>query len=248
MSKRRSTPLKNPEISGHHCTRGVRLEKLGMVPFFQSLSSDALTKVEGKFHATHFSHGDVIYFQDERATLLRVLVHGKVKLLRQTLEGKDILLDMLNPGEFFGSLRAFGDEVYTDTAMAQTDACILDIGLREFRSILEENPDVALAVLDITADRLHSSREHIRQLTTLSVEKRIVNILITLCAKFGEDSKYGTLLQLPLSRKDLADMAGTSTETASRIMSHLQQDGIIKTGRRWIAVTNPALLKKMAEE
>ncbi|HKI44775.1 MAG TPA: Crp/Fnr family transcriptional regulator, partial [Balneolales bacterium] len=226
MTKRRSTPLNNPAISGHHCTREVRMEKLGMVPFFRSISSDALLNVEKKFNATHFSQGDAIYFQDERATLLRVLVHGKVKLLRQTLDGKDILLDMLNPGEFFGSLRAFGDEVYTDAAIAQTDACILSIGLREFRSILEENPDVAVAVLDITADRLHSSRERIRRLTTLSVEKRIANILITLCAKFGEESKYRKLLQLPLSRKDLADMSGTSTETASRIMSRFQQDGI----------------------
>ena len=248
MSKRRSTPLKNPEIKGHHCTTDVRLGKLSMVPFFRALSRQELQKVEEKFSANHFSRGDVIYLQNERATLLRVLVHGKVKLIRHTLEGKDVLLDMLNPGEFFGSLRALGDEVYTDTAITQTDACILSIGLGEFRSILEENPVVALAVLDITADRLHASREHIRRLTTLSVEKRIANILITLCTKFGEDSKYGMLLQLPLSRKDLADMAGTSAETASRIMSQFQQDGIIKTGRRWVAVSNPALLKKMAEE
>lgn len=219
-----------------------------MVPFFQNLPKEELREVHKKFNATHFEERETIYFQNETATLLRVVVEGKIKLIHETIEGKDILLEMLKPGEFFGSLSALGDTVYKETAQAQTNACVLAIGLKDFRDILNKFPSVALVVLDITADRLSTSNDKIRQLTTLSVEKRLANILLALSDKFGEESEKGLLIQLPLSRKDLADMAGTSEETASRIMSNFQQEGIIKTGRKWVAILDRIALESLLEE
>jgi CRP-like cAMP-binding protein len=95
---------------------------------------------------------------------------------------------------------------------------------------------------------LKSSQKKIRHLTTLSVKNRIAHILVMLSEKFGEQTAHGLLLQLPLSRKDLADMAGTSTETASRIMSRFQEDGLITSGRQWVAINDRNRLKKKAEE
>lgn len=248
MSKRRSTPLNKSDIEAHHCTVGLRLEKLQLVPFFHQLPMDELAKVEKKFGANHFAAGDTIYYQDERATMLRVVVYGAVKLVRQTLEGKEILLDMLKPGDYFGNLSASGNDTYLETAQAQTDVCILSIRMRDFRSLLDKYSGVAQAVLNITADRLKSSQKQIQHLTTLSVEERIANILVTLCDKFGEKSSHGQLLQLPLSRKDMADMAGTSTATASRIMSAFQEEGLITSGRKWVAINDPDGLMNIAGE
>ena len=248
MAKRRSTPLNSPDIEGHQCTMDVRLEKLGMTPFFQKLSTDELSKVEKKFGANHFAAGDTIYYQDERATMLRVVVYGAVKLVRQTIEGKEILLDILKPGEYFGNLSASGNDTYSETAQAQKDVCILSISMRDFRSLISKYPGVAQLVLNIMADRLQSSQQQVEHLTTLPVKARVAHILMILCAKFGEDSRHGKLLQLPLSRKDLADMSGTSTETASRMMSDFQNEGIITSGRQWVAINDPDGLKKIAEE
>lgn len=168
-----------------------------------------------------------------------------MKLSRYTEDGKEILVDMLKPGEYFGSLNELGEDSYSESASAQSNACNLSIGNREFRSILNDHPSVALAVLDITAEKLNTAREQIHHLTTLSVEKRIAHILLKLCEKFGEKKSVGLLLQLPLSRKDLADMAGTSTETASRIMSRFQQEGMITSGRQWVAINNSDALAEV---
>jgi CRP/FNR family transcriptional regulator, nitrogen oxide reductase regulator len=238
MTTKRTTPLNTPSLEKHHCTVDVRLEMLGMVPFFQSLNAESLKQVNGKFSASHFTAGRPIYYEGEMATLLRVVVYGAVKLIRHTNDGKEILVDMLKPGEYFGSLNALGEDSYTETAIAQSDACILAIGNREFRSVMSSNPAVAIAVLDVTAEKLNTAREQIHQLTTLSVEKRIAHILLKLSHKFGEKKEVGLLLQLPFSRKDLADMAGTSTETTSRIMSRFQQEGIITSGRQWVAIND----------
>ena len=219
-----------------------------MVPFFKSFSTEELAVIEKKFSATHFAAGDTIYYQNERATMLRVVVQGAVKLVRHTLEGKEVLLDMLQPGEYFGNLSATGKDGYSETAQAQTDVCILSIRMRDFRSLLDDYSGVAQLVLNITADRLQSSQKQIQHLTTLPVKNRMAHILVMLCNKFGEDSKYGKLLQLPLSRKDLADMAGTSTETASRVMSQFQGEGLITSGRQWVAINDSDQLKQLAEE
>lgn len=249
MAGRNTTPLKDFSLGTHRCSVDLRLEKLSMVPFFADFDKDELAAINQQFSAAHYHADETIYYQDERASMLRVVVHGAVKLVRHTMEGKDVLLDMLQPGEYFGNLSTTGNSVYSETARAQTDVCILSIRMSDFRSILNDYPKVAVAVLDITADRLQSSQEKIRHLTTLTVKKRIAHILVMLSEKFGEQSTHGLLLQIPLSRKDLADMAGTSAETASRIMSDFQDRDIIKTGRQWVAINdNPELLCISAED
>ena len=242
MTAKRTTPLNKHAIEKHHCTVDVRLEKLGKVPFFRSFNREVLQQVNKKFSASHFEAGQSIYYEGEKSTLLRVVVFGAVKLIRRTEDGKEILVDMLKPGEYFGSLNELGDDTYAESVTAQSYACILSIGNRDFRSLLNAHPSIAVAVLDLTAEKLKTAREQIHHLTTLSVEKRIAHILLILCDKFGEESKHGLLLQLPLSRKDLADMAGTSTETASRTMSRFQQDGIITSGRQWVAIKDERAL------
>jgi len=244
MSDKKTTPLKKPSIEGHHCTVDLRLEKLGMVPFFQKLTEDELRTVNKKFTANHYPKGEMIYRQGDRATMLRVVVAGNVKLISHTPDGKDVLLDMLKAGEFFGNPTAGSRDVYNETATTQTKACILSIRLSDFRDIMNEYSSVAMSVLDITIDRLNESQKRIQHLSTLAVKKRVAAVLLKLADKFGEEDESGLLIQLPLSRKDLADMTGTSTATASRIMSQFQEDGLITSGRQWVAINDrPELIR-----
>lgn len=220
---------------------------LAKAPFFKDLPTEDLTAINKLFNAGHFSLGDVIYYEEEPATRLRVVVSGKIKLMRQTLEGKNVLIDVLKPGEFFGTLSNLGDDTYTETAITQTHSCILSIHAKDFRRILNEYPLVTLKVLDLTADRLKASRDNLLELSTLPVEKRIASIMLKLSKKFGEANDVGLLIQMPLTRKDLADMAATSTETASRVMSQFKKDGIIDAGRQWVAITGKKQLAQAVD-
>jgi len=106
---------------------------------------------------------------------------------------------------------------------------------------------VAVNVLDIMAGRLQASRDSLFELSTLPVDQRIARILYRLAEKFGEqDDEFGLLIQMPLTRKDLADMAATTTETASRIISRLKKDGIIHAGRQWIAIEDLQELENLS--
>lgn len=239
-----SKPLQIRKIEGHSCTIDLRLEKLAMVPFFKDLSITQLQEINEKFRAAHFLKNEVIYRESEQARMLRVVVFGTVKLLKHTEAGKDIVLDILQPGDLFGSLSVLGDKIYPESAQAYSDVCNLSINSDDFYTILKKYSSVGIGVLNMTAERLQSAQQQIQELSTFSVEKRIANILLRLYKKFGENDNPNKLIQLPLSRMDLADMTGTSPETASRIMSHFKEEGIIKSGRQWVSILDE---KKLSE-
>ncbi len=248
MTTRRSTPLKTEDIEPQVCTVHLRLEILSQVPFFANLSVENVAEVNKLFHEEGYAAGETIYLAGDPATRLYVVATGKVKLIRHTLSGQDVLLEILTPGEFFGSLSVLGDEEYEDTAQAQTMGCVLGIAANDFQDILRRHPSVAITALDIVTQRLKAAHEMIRQLSAHPVERRIASVLLKLTARLGETQEEGLLIQMPLSRQDLAEMTGTTTETASRVMSRFQKDGLIRTGRQWVAIADYDALSAIAIE
>lgn len=248
MPKRRKSPLEIEVTEPHQCSVDLRLKILGKVPFFGDLSPADLDKINTLFRERGFEQDEVICFAGDPAEQLFVVADGRVKLVRHTLAGKDVVLDILKAGEFFGSLTALGDDVYSETAQAQTSTCILTIGKDSFCQILDLYPPVTLKVINIMAARLRTAQEYVRQLSASPVEARIAHTLLVLCKKFGQATDVGLLIQVPLSRDDLAAMTGTTTETASRVMSQFQKDGLIETGRQWVAILDRAGLEAISEE
>jgi CRP-like cAMP-binding protein len=246
MAIRRKTPLEVETIEPAICTIELRLNVLQQLPFFAGLLPGEITAINQRFREAGYQPGDSIYRSGETIRHLYVVAVGKVKLLRHTLSGQDVLLDILTPGEFFGSLTPVAGEVHPDTAQAQTAVCVLRISSDDFRAILQKYPSVALSVLDLTTARLQEAQETVRQLSAHPVEQRIAATLLRLADKLGQASAEGLLLQMPLSRDDLAQMTGTTTETASRIMSQFQKEGLVHSGRQWIAISDRPGLETVA--
>lgn len=247
MSERRRTPVEPEDVQPHMCSVDMRLEILSQVPFFSHLPLDDIARINGSFRERGYQAGETIFFSGDPARRLYVVASGKVKLMRHTLAGHDVLLDILSPGEYFGSLASLGDETYPNTAQAQTSACVLGIGAESFRRILTSHPVVAVKVLDVTSQRLKEAQEIVRRLSAHSVKQRIAYTLLKLGEKLGEQDDAGLLIQMPLSREDLAGMTGTTTATASRIMSQLRKDGAINSGREWVAIADADTLRVIAE-
>mgnify|MGYP006301696653 CR=1 FL=1 len=236
MNTRRESPLSEDWIPSHECSLDLRLEILGSLPFFNQLPEDEIIKINRTFLERGYEAGEMVYLSGSRGERFYVVADGYVKLLRHTLDGKDIMLDILKQGEFFGSLAPVEGGTYQETAQAQTPVCTLSIAREDFRNLLETHPAVALKVMDNMAHRLQEAHERVRQLSAYTVEQRIAYALLKLAEKAGERREIGRLIQLPLSRADLAALTGTTPETASRVMSSLQERGAVRSGRRWVAV------------
>jgi len=245
MSTHRESPLSEDWIPSHQCSLDLRLEILGNLPFFNQLPEEEIPDINHAFVERGYEAGEMIYLSGSRGERFYVVADGYVKLTRHTLDGKEIMLDILKQGEFFGSLAPVKGGTYPETAQAQTPVCTLSIAREYFRDVLETHPKVALEMMDTMARRLQEAHERVRQLSAYTVEQRIAYALLKLAEKAGERSDLGRLIQLPLSRADLAALTGTTPETASRVMSSLQEEGAVRSGRKWVAVSNEDYLASL---
>ena len=238
MFGRQHTPLAAHDIDPQTCTIDLRLHVLRQAPFFAALSLEELAQVNPYFHERGYEPGETVYTAGTPAEWLCVVATGRVKIVRPTPQGQNVLLDIVTPGEFFGSLSVLGDREYRDSAEAQTMCCVLSVAAADFQAILHRYPPVTLAVLDLVAARLAEAHELVEQYSTQPVERRIAAVLLKLGEKLGEQREDDVLIQMPLSRQDLAEMAGTTVETASRVMSQFRKDGLVRSGRRWVALVD----------
>lgn len=241
-----ASPLRVPDPNPHACSADVRFRVLGQAPMFSRLDPEALTEVNGLCRAVNFEEGESIYLAGDPAERLYVVAIGVAKLSRISEDGKEVLTDVLTPGDFLGALPALGQERYAESGQALTPLCLLLFEARSIDRILRDHPDVAVATLEAVSGRLAAAREVIHRLSTGTVERRLVAVLALLAERVGERDQYGTLLQVPLTREDLAGMTGSTPETVSRTLTALRERGLIEAGRRWVRILDPDALDDLA--
>ncbi len=248
MKSRRKSPVNLVTTDPHQCSIDLRMRILSRLPFFSELSRKAVEGINQRFIEVGYELGERIYTVGDPAEKLYVVAEGKVKILQHTASGRDVLLDILSPGEFFGNIAALGATAYNDSAEAQSPSCILVIRSDAFREILDEHPGLALKALDVMAARLNEANQRVIQLSSMPVEKRIAITLRKLALKLGRQKDSMLLIDVPLSRDDLSEMTSTTPETASRVMSQLQSAGIIESGRQWVGILDLKALENLAEK
>lgn len=243
---RRSSPLR--DISGElaHCSTERRFELLGQTTFFAHLSEVDLEQVNSRFREVHYQAGEFIHQPGAPALDMFVIAAGQVKLLQYAPDGREILFGLASAGDLVGALAAIGNTTHQEGAQAHSDCCLLRIDSSEFQRLLERLPGLALRVLEFAGVRLEEAREAISGLSSATAEQRIARTLLRLAERHGEESAEGLLLQLPLPQQDLAALTGTTIETVSRSLSQWRRQGVITSGRRWIAITDLAGLQAAA--
>ncbi len=245
---RPKSPVRLEWVDPEICSLDYRLKIIGRLPFFRHLPPEAIVVINGLFEDRAVLAEQPIYFEGDPANYLHLVAMGKVKLIRHTTSGREVLLDILRGGEYFGNLSILSGQGYSETAIAQTDCCILQISAQSFEKVLNRHPDVTLKVLKAVGERLEQSQEVIKQLSVYTVDQRIAAALVRLAQKLGEQKQKGLLIQLPFSRQDLAAMTGTTVETVSRVMSRFSAQGLVSTGRKWVVVNDLEALEQIAKE
>ncbi|NCT91849.1 Crp/Fnr family transcriptional regulator [Cellulomonas sp. APG4] len=244
---RRRTPLRSTCAQPHACPHPVRMQVLGRVPYLEGLSREQLEAIDARLVALSWAEGDPLYRAGEPAEHLFVLASGRVKVTRSTADGAQVITDLLVPGDLFGTVSTLGEPEHPETAEALTTVCALRMDAATFRAVLAEHPGVALRVLDDVAARLAAARAGAVRAAGGTVEARVAGVLLRLADRLGQDRHDGgTLLQVPLSRADLAAMSGSTPESVSRVVSRWRREGVVDAGRRWIAVVDRDRLAALA--
>lgn len=233
-----TTPVTGPEI--------IRL--LAKTTPFQELSTTTLQTVAQTICWRHVERHAFFFHQGDPATTFYILVQGRVRLTEVTPEGQQLLVRFVRPGEAIGIIAAMEQSVYPLAAQALEDCVALAWDSITLERLMERFPRIAINGLRLVAQRWHELEERYRELATERVERRIAQTLLRLAHQVGRREERGILIDLPLTRQDLAEMTGTTLYTVSRIISRWEDEQLVETGRERLLIRYPHGLTLIAED
>jgi len=222
--------------------------RLQEMPILSSLSQRDWEKVKHLFIEKHFGKDDYIFFEGDPSSWLGVVLEGRVKMIKHAENGKDVVLDLIAPGEMLGEIAAFNGEPYPATARAMEPTVVASIHQDDYVRLLKQYPALALRAIEELGRRLREAQETIKSMAVERVERRIARILLKLAATTGSSNEDGIVIELPLTRQDIAEMAGTTVETAIRTLSKFRKKGLIQTKQGRVIILRPHQLVRIAEE
>ncbi len=206
---------------------------------FSSLNDDELGELANLASERSFMSNEFVFWDGDTPDWFYIVAEGKVKVLKHSSLGREFIIAFFGPGEMFGEVAVFENKPYPASAQAVAQTRVVGIKREDFLSFLANRPQVALRIINVLGGRLRDAQSRLRDLAGERVEQRLASVLLMLSAKLG--------LTLPLTRQDIAEMAGTTTETAIRVLSHLKDRGIIRSARGKVIILNEEKLRLLSE-
>jgi len=218
---------------------------LRQIPFFSALTPREAREIAGYFMAEEFKKRQLIFSEGDPSEWLYVVVDGKVKITKLSHEGKEIILEIISPLDFFGGVAAVRGFPYPANAVAMENTEVLKVSRKNLMTIMDRFPNLMLSMATSIGDRIKGSHEMLKSIALEKVESRIAALLIKLADKAGEKTAEGILINMNLTRQDIAEMVGTTVETSIRTTSRLSKSGIISSRAGKIVIKNLERLKTL---
>lgn len=216
-------------------------EELGFlrnVPIFADLDDTQLDRIARLGSRKKYKKSNIIVLEKEMGAALFVIITGKVKVVRTDEDGREVILSIFGPGEFFGEMSLLDGLSRSATVVATAKSELFMIHRREFLDLLNEFPAVAISLLAELTMRLRKADAQIKSLSLKDAAGRVANVLLLLADDVGVFKKGKVIIEdLPL-QQDMANMAGTSRETVSRMIHQFVEKGHISLEGNKLTITN----------
>ncbi|MCR4393297.1 MAG: Crp/Fnr family transcriptional regulator [Dehalococcoidales bacterium] len=212
---------------------------LKRVPIFSSLSENELAELSAFVRECRFAAGDYIFWEGDSPEWFYLVAEGKIKISKLASTGKETIIAFFGPGEMFGEAAVFENKPYPASAQAVSPSRLLGIKRASLLEFLGKYPEIVLKITGILAGRLRDAQNRLRDLAGERVEQRLARILLMLSARLGNE--------LPFTRQEISDMAGTTTETTIRVFSQWKERNLIDSQRGKIVILDENKIKLLAE-
>ena len=196
---------------------------------------------------THYGKGDFIFREGDPTEYFHIVKEGTVKCVKSTPDGKECTLKMLMPGDLFCcDAAAFDGTLHPGSAQPMGDVSILRMSKKAYFEMLRRNPDAALEVIKYLGNRLKEAQEKAKDLALDRADQRLASLLVDLATRNGVKDPNGIRLTIRLTRQDMANMVGITTETAIRIMSRFKRDRLVSGTANRLLIRDLPGLKALA--
>lgn len=216
---------------------------LQRVPVFATLGADDLAQVAEVTVPRSFVTGEIVFREGDSGDTCYVVRSGRARAIREHVDGRSIALATFGPGEIFGELAMFDSERRSATVETIEGTIAVAILGADMRRLLKAHPDIALKLLIGLGRRLRETNERLARQSFQTVQSRVASVLAELVANARSQGAGETDVLITATQNDLAQLAGSSRESASRFLATLERAGVITQGRGKLVVHDPARLE-----
>ncbi len=204
---------------------------------------DDLDRLAGFARRRSYQANEPIFVKGDPAAGMMAVVGGRVRIVTYSADGKEVVLNVINPGEVFGEIALIdgGERTADAVAMEPTELVVLD--RRDFLPLLERNPELCIKLLKMMCQRVRATSEQIEDFSFLDLKARLAKRLVALSESHGEAAAEGVKIGMRLSQRELAAMMGTSREAVNKQLRAWQEEGLIIVKRGSITLLETARLR-----
>ena len=211
-------------------------------PIFRRLAPDDRQRLAAVASVREYDKGEPLFSEGDASEQLYTVLTGRVKVFKMTTRGTDVILELFGPGDPVGAVAVYESRPYPASAVAIEPSSCLLIPRPAFFTLLESHPSFVRGLLVGLTHRLVELTNRLTELSGGRVEARLARFFLKLARDMGRPQDGGTFIPLALSRQELADMIGTTIETAIRIMSRWGKDDVVRTEKDGFLVVDRAAL------
>jgi CRP-like cAMP-binding protein len=220
------------------------VELLGRVPVFSTLEPADLEQIAQMAVPRHFEPGQVVFREGDSSDTCYVVRQGHARAVRSHGDGRTITLATFGPGDIFGELAMFEDERRSATVEALEPASVVGVLGPDMRRLMHEHPQIAARLVIALGRRLRETNERLSRQSFQTVQSRVAVVLSELVEQEIVAGKDAADVLVTATQADLAQLAGSSRESASRFLAVLERAGVISQGRGRLTVHDPKALEQ----
>jgi CRP-like cAMP-binding protein len=219
------------------------VELLSQVPVFAPLAANDLELVAEVCHPRRFGAGEVIFREGDQSNTCYLVRSGHARAVREHADGRQLALATFGPGDIFGELAMFDDERRSATVETIDPLEVLAILGPDMRRLMLRRPQLAVALAASLSRRLRTTNERLASQSFQTVQSRVAGVIATLVDQAVSEGASAVDVPITATQADLAMLAGSSRESASRFLATLERAGVISQGRGRLTVHDPTALR-----
>jgi CRP/FNR family transcriptional regulator, cyclic AMP receptor protein len=220
-------------------------EFLKSVPIFSDLDADRLKQISQLGSRKFYKKDSTVLHENETGSALFVIISGRVKISRESDDEKEVILTILNESDFFGEMAILDGMSRSATVTAIEESELFLIQRADFLKLLQEHPEISVALLQELTQRLRASDLKIKALSLKDAEGKVASVILQLADDIGKIKQGKVEIERLPFQHDLANMAGTSRETISRTIHSFAKRGLIELEGTRLRINNYEKFKEL---
>ena len=213
-----------------------RILQHSRVQIFSDLGPEEMSRVAAHARSLRKARGEFMYMPGDRADYVYILKQGRVKLSVLSESGKEVAIDIIQPGEIFGEFALVDESLRSNMAQALDDILVWVFSKHDFTHLLTSQPKLALSYIRLVGDRRRRMEKKLSDITSKAVSARVCELLHELATSAVEVETVANDYLVPLTHHDVASLIGAARQTTTTVLNDLERRNIIELGRGWIRV------------